>query len=81
MLESLFGRKRESLNLKQLNNKCEGSNEQNKIVWENQGNKFEDIDQCLRRQSSNSPKSPTTIRRMNTPSSPPNFDCTDPSME
>lgn len=78
MLESLFGRKRQSsLNLKTLNNKCDKNNEQTKVEWEDQGNKFENIDQRLRRQSSYSPKSPTTISRMNTPSSPPNFDQTE----
>ena len=77
MLESLFGRKRVSLNLKTLNTKNDGTNEQSKIAWEDQGNKFEDIDQRLRRQSSHSPNPSKT----KTPSSPPNFDTNDSTVE
>jgi Ulp1 family protease len=80
MLSFLFGQKRESLNLKTLNNKQDGRNEQAKIVWEDQGNKFEEIDQCLRRNSL-SPKDSKTLRRMDTPSSPPSFGASDPTVD
>ena len=70
MFAYLTGKKRQSLNLKTLNNKSDGKSDTPQIDWENQGNKFEEIDQCLRR---NSLTSTNNLLRITTPSSPPSF--------
>jgi hypothetical protein len=80
MLAFFFGQKRESLDLKTLNKKQDGKSEPPKIAWEDQGNKFEEIDQYLKRNSL-SPKNSNSSLKMNTPSSPPSFGASDPNIE